>query len=288
MYITRSLWSFLQTQQKSFIRVTALEMSNQFIFLANYLFCAIALIGIIQENTSDFETSITIMFILSIAKIILSRVTAHVLSTQTSHIKVMLRIDLLHKLFNLGYIEKTQSDELISILTQKVTWLSYYCLEYLPKAIATIITSFIIIMLTIIIYVPLGLIVLICSITILYMYRIIKEKEITEQSCEIDLTGLSTLKAFNIKPTITDIPRPKIIIYSISRIYEIILNCGFYLPFVGGIFCVIAAKITIANLIILFFILTAWHYLMHQITVIWEQNGNFLMELNDILEIYQL
>ena len=226
-------------------------------------------------------------------------------------LKAHIRVKLFARLLQAGpqYIEQSRSGELVISLWEKVEWLSFYFIEFLPKTMAAVMISLAIAAYCLYVYSAMGLVLLIICIclfatpTILFdAMKKTGEKEWSENDkffadCIDGIQGITTLKAFNIN----DKYREKLtcqaermrkstmknLVYTTAnnRMLELFITCGQYIPFIIAVYAYLAEKISQQNAVIVFFLLIAWKSAADKIMGAWLKGNKGLSGVDGILQL---
>ena len=147
MYINKDLARISIGRRKCVIAVLGWELAMNFAEGIKFLSFGYLLKSLMFHTTSYLWWGLSVYIVSVIVQEYANRKIVAVSSIQGNELKKSVRVELFQKLFALGpqYVEKKRSGELITTLWEKVEWLSFYYIEYLPKAIAAYIFSMVVI-----------------------------------------------------------------------------------------------------------------------------------------------
>ncbi len=313
MYLNLKLLSFIKGNQKVVLSVTVIEFLQNLVTLVHYLCWAFCIISILHGQMSIAVWGLIISVLISLLEIFLYRVSTRICAQKGSVLKSAIRIRLFQHLFSVGpqYVEQRRSGELVTTLWEKVEWLSFYYIEYLPRALAAIVLSIFIIGWTFLLSPMIGASLLICSlflfITPSVFYPLMKksgEKEWQANDaffadCLDGVQGINTLKAFNVN----DAHRKKVkrqaevmrksimknLVYTTanSRAIELFTTAGQYVPFLVALFVLAKEELSSEESIVLFFVLIAWKNAAEKIMGAWLKGNKGIAGLENMQKLFK-
>ena len=312
MYLNLKLLSFIKGSQHVVLSVTVIELLQNLVTLVHYLCWAFCSISLLHGQVSIAIWTLIISVVISLLEIFAYRVSTRICAQKGSMLKSVIRIQLFQHLFSVGpqYVEQRRSGELVTTLWEKVEWLSFYYIEYLPRALAAIVLSLLVIGWTFSLSPMISASLLICSlflfITPSVFYPIMKQSGEKEwqandaffADCLDGVQGINTLKAFNVN----DAHREKVkrqaevmrksimenLIYTTanSRAIELFTTAGQYVPFLVALFVFAEGELSPEASIILFFVLIAWKNAAEKIMGAWLKGNKGIAGLENMQELF--
>lgn len=225
--------------------------------------------------------------------------------------KKNIRTKLFNKLFLLGpqYVDRKRSGEIITTLWEKIEWLNFYYVEYIPRSMAALIIS-IAVLLSISFISPASGVTLFFIVCLLFLSPVFfstimkgssnlewKETDRFYSDCLDGIQGIITLKAFNAnerhrktvneqaevmrKTTMNNLIKTT----ANNKTLELLITSGKYIPLLFSIGSFISNGISIHQLLLVFFLLQAWGNVAEKILGSWLKGHKGISGLDDVFEI---
>ena len=311
MYINKRLFSMLKEHLSLIIQITTYELLSSILCCLVLVCWSFFLNAGIDRNLTQCLIFAFVIVLLLLSQSFSEKRIVITVANNGNKFKKNIRTKLFNKLFLLGpqYIDRKRSGEIITTLWEKIEWLNFYYVEYVPRTISALVIS-IIIIITISCVAPasgVSLLLIVCLLYIspLFFTSVMQESSKREwketdkfySDCLDGIQGIITLKAFNAnekqrikvneqaeimrKTTMNNLIKTT----ANNKTFELLITSGKYLPLLFSISSLISNSINIHQLLLVFFLLQAWGNVAEKIMGSWLKGYKGISGLDDVFEI---